>query len=629
MVTAWEDLCLLAVFCTGHNVSNDSSTMSLGKLEISIFWRESNIGLPLRDDQRASRFNLVVAVLGFFQPPTGDPTGVPGGFAVASKTPLFTVVPPASRNTRIKTAFSLHRDRWDDYGYKTQYELFYHTNGEQTYIGSVKILQNDQGKTSKGILKDGLLSRLPLGFCSLGQNLDYYERLAELPQELREPVVIALRDVVYRPRLSTPFRAQSGWEVSVVRYIPDFNSFIGTASVLLSKNYQELRNGTLDLRFRPRGWKKSFVLKFNSTNMSTQGLEDAQSSYELPKRIAVLIGRNGSGKSTLLARLARVAHASERARRRDPIRKLGTLTPNGIGFTRIIAISYSAFDSFQIPGVTVEERRQIARDVTEGTGRYIFCGLRDIAAELQSMLDVASDTDLKKIVNEDDLAKATLLKPIEQLANEFGRTLERIKDNGRWAMLEEALEPLLADPSFDRQEGESLSDVFGEDAVDTFWRWSTGHKIVMQIVTSLVAYTQPKSIVLLDEPEMHLHPPMLAALMHSVRIILEQLDASAVVSTHSPVVAQESLSQDVNILRRLGNEVTIASPRIETFGESIGELTDEIFGLNSEVTDYHEILKSLAEKFKTLKGVDSQFEYGLSLQARAYVMSFLATEDDD
>lgn len=542
---------------------------------------------------------------------------------------LFTVVPPASRTTKVTTIFSLHRDRWDDFGYKTQYQLMYHEDGEETYIGNVKILQKGQRETPKGLLGDGPLSRLTTSFCSLGQSLDYYERLAELPGAIRTSLVKALRDVVQRPSLIATFRKEPGWETSVLRDIADLAEFTGTASVLLSKDYSSLADVSLDLTFKPRGWKKAIELNFD--NPPPQGRKAVNSSprYRLPKRIAVLVGRNGSGKSTLLARFARVAHAPERIRRQEPVRSLGTLRPKGVGFTRIIAISYSAFDSFQIPGVTVEDRRQIARDVKEGTGRYIFCGLRDIAGELQSSISEESDEDLEKVVDANDLAATTLLKPIEQLAEEFARTLDRIRASGRWRLLEDALEPLLAEPSFGGDEDQPLNTVFGEDPKETFLRWSTGHKIVMQVVTSLVAYTQPKAIVLLDEPETHLHPPLLAALMHGVRFVLEKLDAFAIVATHSPVVAQESLARHVHILRRSSTSATIKAPRIETFGESIGEITDEIFGLNSEATDFHEILKRLVKDLKTLRAVEEQFDYGLSMQARAYVMSLIAADQFD
>lgn len=139
---------------------------------------------------------------------------------------LFTVVPPQSRNAPVRTIFSLHRDRWDDYGFKTQYQLFFHRAGKSTYIGSVKILQKGQGETSTGVLADGPLSSLSTDFCSMGQSLDYYERLAELPDDVRTRVLSALRDVVVRPRLISSFNKEAGWAVSLAREIPAINDFL-------------------------------------------------------------------------------------------------------------------------------------------------------------------------------------------------------------------------------------------------------------------------------------------------------------------------------------------------------------------------------------------------------------------
>ncbi|RYE53384.1 MAG: ATP-binding protein, partial [Rhizobiaceae bacterium] len=413
----------------------------------------------------------------------------------------------------------------DDFGYKTQYQLIYHGDDaeDEIYVGNVKILKKGQGETRRGLLDEGPLTSLGTDYCSLGQSLDYYERLADLPRQARISIARALRDVVYRPGLVTKFRGEPGWRTSILRDIDDLGEFTGTASVLLSKDYSSLADVSLELAFKPRGWKKSIALDFDAPSTK----QSSSSRFRIPKRVAVVVGRNGTGKSTLLARFARVAHAPQRMRRQEPIRSLGTLTPKGVGFTRIIAVSYSAFDSFQIPGVTIEERRQIARDVGDGVGRYIFCGLRDIAGEMNAVLKPESDEDLETPVDSGDLAKTTLLKPIETLAEEFDRTIERIRSSQRSRLLREALEPIFADPSFGGDEDQTVSAVIGDSPKDTFLRWSTGHKIVMQIVASLAAYTQPKSIILLDEPETHLHPPLLAALMHSVRFILEEQDAFA------------------------------------------------------------------------------------------------------
>ena len=349
---------------------------------------------------------------------------------------------------------------------------------------------------------------------------------------------------------------------------------------------------------------------------------------KLPERIAVITGLNGSGKSTLLARLARVLHASQAARRQPELLRLGSIEPPGIGFTRVIAIGYSAFDTFQVPGVDIAERKQLIADLRSGMGRYAFCGLRDIARELEERLDrtggdakqASSDADA---VFSQDRLESTYLKSADQLADEYERTVSNIFKNGRSELLSEVLTILLTDPSF--AEYSSPSELLEQDARGRFMRWSTGHKIVTHALTTLVDRVQPKSIVLMDEPESHLHPPLLATLMHAVRHVLDEQDSFAVIATHSPVVAQETLGRHVSVVRRNGDVVSIHPPKVETYGESIGEISNEVFGLHADATDYHKVLRGIVDRGLSLEQIESLFERGLSLQARAYVMSLIAS----
>jgi predicted ATP-binding protein involved in virulence len=149
----------------------------------------------------------------------------------------------------------------------------------------------------------------------------------------------------------------------------------------------------------------------------------------------------------------------------------------------------------------------------------------------------------------------------------------------------------------------------------------------MHIIANVVGYSLPRSLLLIDEPETHLHPPLLATLMHAIRFILDEIQAFAIVATHSPVVVQETLSKHVQVVDRVGSTTDVKSTTIETFGENIGAITDEVFRLNSEVTDYHKILQTMVKRCKTLENIENLIgEHGLSMQARAYVMSLLASK---
>ena len=123
---------------------------------------------------------------------------------------------------------------------------------------------------------------------------------------------------------------------------------------------------------------------------------------------------------------------------------------------------------------------------------------------------------------------------------------------------------------------------------------------------------------------MHLHPPLIAALMHAFRIVLEEKDALAIVATHSPIVLQETLAQHVRIVRRNGQNFEVLTPGIETFGENIGVLTYDTFGLTAASTDFHKILDRLIVSFSDINEINELFTPRLSGQALAYVMAGLA-----
>tara|TARA_R110002020_G_scaffold474461_1_gene705953 strand:- start:5937 stop:7553 length:1617 start_codon:yes stop_codon:yes gene_type:complete len=534
----------------------------------------------------------------------------------------FQVLPPSRLDPSTFHGAILQQDNWNDLRFQTQYHLYIAVPEFTGRIGTVKILRRGQTAADSLQLSLGPLDPLGEEWISLGQDLDYYERLAELPEELRKEILSHLRDALNDPDHAASFFDEKGWAVSVLRYI-DWESFKRDAAVLLERDYTRIARLGLTLEFQMVGWGDPLLLNFSGAN---DILLPGMQWDGLPDRITVIVGRNASGKSTLLSRLARVLHASQRDRAGKALQALGGITPAGIGFTRIVNVAYSAFDVFQLPGTDYRERRQIVEDLERGTGRYHYCGLRDIAQEVRRTEGVGDVDGMPIQPLGLDRQELIILKTSEDLAREFGATVARIGKMGREGLFSEACFILASDGSF-ADLGDNPGAAVLQNPVDLFRNWSTGHKIVMHATASLVAHTEPKSIVLIDEPESHLHPPLLAALMHAVRLILRSNDAFAVVATHSPVVVQETLRRHVAVVRRSGAETRIFPPRIETYGESIGEITNEIFGLTTDATDYHRSLSQLVMGGLTLEQIEAYFDQGLSLQARAFVMTKLAQRD--
>ena len=121
-------------------------------------------------------------------------------------------------------------------------------------------------------------------------------------------------------------------------------------------------------------------------------------------------------------------------------------------------------------------------------------------------------------------------------------------------------------------------------------------------------------------PETHLHPNAVASLFLVLSDILERFDSYAVVATHSPVVIQEIPAKRVLVFEREQN-LTIAHPlSIESFGESVTELTKHVFETIEVENVYRRVLKDLAFD-ESAEEVAARFDRGLSLNAQAYLLA--------
>lgn len=551
---------------------------------------------------------------------------------------LVTIFPASKHSpTKLESPFALQQDHWNDFSFQTLYHLHYNPgtpDAETTYLGGVKILKRGQ-TTADRILLQEPFDALGEEFCSLGTSLDYYQRLNTLPAVDRAAIVDALRDVAVRPELRDEFAQEEGWSVSLIRDNKSWKTFLDDAYALYHGNLAALPDLNEEFSFQPGEGSSEILFNFSAPEPisylgSYRRVGPNRKRVLLPQRVIVVVGRNGSGKSTLLSRIAHLAFASPVERAKGPLSRLGQFNPEAIGFMRVITVSYSAFDSFTVPGDRENTLSQLARDIEKGEGRFVYCGLRDIVSEARDDIDQAkvdqAALDAPESIRICDRRTTTKLKSIDQLAAEFAHLIQRIDATNKRPLLTSALEPLLQDPSFAELGGGGVEDLFRTDAIETFLAWSTGHKIALHVVASLVANAAPRSLVLFDEPEMHLHPPLAAALMHAVRVILEEVNALCIVATHSPVILQETLAKHVRTVQRVGDVLKVKVPALETFGENVGIITYDTFGLTSSTTDFHEVLDLLVDWYDTLEEIDTIFSPGLSGQARAYVMSKLAAK---
>lgn len=491
----------------------------------------------------------------------------------------------------------LVQDNWDDFGYKSTFHAYlFISPNTKIDLGNIKIIQASLtgGYTE---MPEEPFEFLPAGHASLGADLSYYETLYKLGKEVFRPYLDGLRDVAFNDEYKAAVEDTEGYRVSMLRFSGAERTIVDAARLLRAQALPpKRRDGGFQFKFKSQvsSDAKPFTVEF-----------DFRRRGDLPNRINALIGYNGTGKTRLLSNIAIVASGYGYAKKEDVLidaagRFVGTAPP----FKTVVVVSYSAFDTFVIPGQNETEKQRLQNE-GELFG-YTYCGLR----ERTTAAVPVGETGYR-------------LRTPAEIEQEFLAALRRLRKANRVDLFAETLKPLLRDPSFQRI---GLTQVYGdhndEELGELFRELSSGHKVVLKIIAELIAHisgSEP-TLVLIDEPETHLHPPLLAAFLKSVRACLENLDGYAIIATHSPVVLQETPSRYVQVLRRVAKQNLVVGPSIETFAESIGVITQEVFNLGDGSSDWHETLRALAHR-ERIEQIEELFGQKLGFAARSYILS--------
>lgn len=484
----------------------------------------------------------------------------------------------------------LHYDNWDDFHYKTSFNSQYiDKNGEAHILGPVKIgfANMEEGKTYDHIPKS--FSSLPEQYFSLGQDDEYYENIAKLGDMKREQILVALQDVAYNLELFRRYEKERVMHTSLMRSVSAF---------AVRLQFNRVAHGGVRLT------------DYNFTYSSPVDMESKTSSNEMsfavipdsnpPTNVHVLIGRNGTGKTSLIKNMIHSIRGVDTSHGRfyyaDGVRSQAE-------FANVLCVAFSPFDDFS------------ELETIESAIPYSYIGLNKTSTDLLQTIE-------------------------RQFLESFTGCTVNARKRKLWL---NAIEDLRGDPTFEEAHIESfVENMFvyeregslatgREEIKKVFSKLSSGHKVVLLIITCCVDKIEEKSIVFMDEPENHLHPPLLSALIRALCNLLIDRNGVAILSTHSPVVLQEVPSSCVWTLRRCGGQMIPERLDVQTFGSSISQLTNEVFGL--EVTDsgFHKMLaEAVREKSGSVFQVNDydrivrEFDGQLGDEAKLHLRTLLA-----
>lgn len=471
-------------------------------------------------------------------------------------------------------AIFLFDDNWDDYGFTTLYRATIQISKDdpEFSLGELKILQTSpQGDVHHTKLPN-YFTELKDNYCSLGQSVRYYRHLKnDLTTRIRRQYAKALRDVVASVKLRKRFEGYKGFKDSLLRHIGARDAY--------------KRGGFyIDAPFEDASPPNFlFQMQLPQASNSHEITFDFSPHEQLPHRTILLIGRNGTGKTQILAHLAHALYGEGGIRDDEEKELAGTAAIAGDepDLSKIIAISYSAFDQFPIPADKPSRRGK------KTLFSYKYCGLRNAAGiidvnELKTMLDDAIDAIERE--DREDIFERLCAR---LLAVDLAKSLTGSK----------------------------------EDRDEVFLRLSAGQRFIVALTADILGFIEPQSMVLVDEPETHLHPGLLSTLIAILDEILREYQSFAVIATHSPILLQQIPSRYVRVIRRHGDTASIKVPSVETFGEDLGELTRKILDLAEPEKDFHSVLDALVERGLSVKQIESMFENGVPLPVQIYLDS--------
>lgn len=502
---------------------------------------------------------------------------------------------PLRRNFEPGT-FVLVADNWDDYfKFSTLYSLYLvDANKELQELGNLKIGQfnMDRGQRSPELPKR--FEQLDERFFSVGQDDDYYLKLNNLGDGVREQILVALNDIAKNEKLFEKSKDEKVSIDSLFRFAPETTVKI---------QFRRIANGGSRLS------RYDFI--YHSPSGKNSAIPQIQLDFHVvpdsnpPTNIHVLIGSNGVGKTYLLNNMvaslvednaipSRVGYFESAGRRQKSPKEL---------FAGIVSVTFSAFDESD-PPLNIE---------TPNGLKYYYIGL--------------------KRPKEEGQRNQSIPKTPAMLKTEFVESVAACLASGRKERWRKALEMLETDQLFSEYNISALADIKrGKEmkikAGEIFNQLSSGHKIVLLTITRLIETVEERTLVLIDEPESHLHPPLLSAFIRVLSNLLVLRNGVAIIATHSPVVLQEVPRSCVARISRLGEQTFVEELESESFGENVGSLTRQVFGLEVTHSGFHKLLREEVAEWHDYDIIMARFGNQLGAEARAIVRSLVLTQNN-
>ncbi|WP_272675086.1 MULTISPECIES: AAA family ATPase [unclassified Providencia] len=465
---------------------------------------------------------------------------------------------------------------WDDFGYIITFKVFHVSSGEKTYIGNIKMLCNENEDTSNYFKKNGKevetkiieitnsLSENKL--ISIGEDIAYYKKIGSLFKvaERIDPVLESLCDASYFSANYENYSKWDGYSGSLMRGSSSAAILKKGYPIALGRYHPETQFSliieSIEDTFDPISFKFNMARKIGKSN------------------ICLLIGKNGVGKTHILKKISEIITGVIDVEKHPPY------------FHKLIVIAYSPFESFHTENEifnkltakysqnkSVKNMKSIQRKRLH-VNEYSYIGFRNqegifspeypIIKSIESVIKILKYDEENNWWNEK--SRLRLLQETLSISIDFD-SIFMLKNDGTELLLNDKVN--INDLNHNMNFGNGL--IFKKENKEI--PLSSGQKIYTYMLPAIISELEEESLLILDEPELYLHPELEVGLINMLKNILNETKSYSIIATHSAILTREVERNAVTILRKIGGNTKTYKSSIETYGESIDMIISEVF----------------------------------------------------
>ena len=419
---------------------------------------------------------------------------------------------------------------WTDYEYHTWFCLFYFASeADRRMIGELKLMNSEQDNTMDA-LPEEFDEPLDDSFCSLGIKTDYY---IGLRQELKNEQLIKevqhyLCDCTFEPAIYDQHRDERIFNVSLMRDLSAMDALQEGQSLAMGIEPDEMYS-----------FSYTYHPKYDNSLYADWKVHIPYKPLKFMRTFGI-IGINGVGKTQILSSFI----TDLLAQKVDNFKSL----PH---FKNIIVICSTPFDSYPV-------EKQDTREIV-----YRLCCLeQDKTLTLDGIKQ-----NLNRIMKQPTVEHVSMLTVWVDLIREYvdSAFVDHVVILKRDA------------------DGSEYYDINGDDLGSNVNILSSGQLHILSLVTYICANIHYRSLLFIDEPEVHLHPHITMEFMAMLSGLLSVFKSYAIIATHTPLVVREMAGKNVFLMQKMQDGIPqIAPVGFETLGEDVGTLYRNLFGYDEQ-----------------------------------------------